>query len=382
MRARCTALRLSHAGFVKARQFATAPIAESLARLQNAWPGISDGADASYAVLPDPPARFAAALGEVIATITGYMADAAVELPPDLLRFYFDALHFARMAESFGSHSIFDLSRQSDPAASGSLPPDLCIRNVVPGHFLRQRYAASVTTILFSATLSPQHFYADTLGLDAKTAWLDVETSFDANQLSVHVVRHIPTRYGKRAASFAPIAELIATQHALQPGNYLAFFSSFDYMERTAEAFRLAHIDVPCWTQSRAGDAIARHAFLARFTSGGNGIGFAVLGGAFAEAIDLPGNLLIGAFIATLGLPQVNPVNEALRGRMQAAFGAGYDYAYLYPGLRKVVQAAGRVIRTASDRGSVFLIDARFDRPEVRRLLPRWWRLSDEPLPA
>jgi Rad3-related DNA helicase len=118
-----------------------------------------------------------------------------------------------------------------------------------------------------------------------------------------------------------------------------------------------------------------RDAFLARFVEGGQGIGFAVLGGAFAEGIDLPGNLLIGAFIATLGLPQFNRVNEEMRRRMDETFGEGYDYTYLFPGIRKVVQAAGRVIRTTSDRGSVHLIDDRFARPEVMRLLPAWWRL-------
>jgi Rad3-related DNA helicase len=101
-----------------------------------------------------------------------------------------------------------------------------------------------------------------------------------------------------------------------------------------------------------------------------------VLGGTFAEGIDLPGTRLIGAFIATLGLPQFNPINEEMRRRIDAAFGTGYEYAYLFPGIRKVVQAAGRVIRTPEDRGTVHLIDDRFLRPEVRRLLPSWWQLD------
>ena len=116
-----------------------------------------------------------------------------------------------------------------------------------------------------------------------------------------------------------------------------------------------------------------REAFVARFTEHSQGIGFAVLGGAFGEGIDLPGRRLIGAFIATLGLPQVNPVNEQMRARLQAMFGCGHDYTYLFPGLQKVVQAAGRVIRTEQDRGTVWLLDDRFARPEVRRLMPEWW---------
>jgi Rad3-related DNA helicase len=123
-------------------------------------------------------------------------------------------------------------------------------------------------------------------------------------------------------------------------------------------------------------DETEREAFLARFLVDGHGIGFAVLGGSFAEGIDLAGTRLVGAFIATLGLPQFNPVNEELRRRLDGEFGAGYDYTYLFPGIRKVVQAAGRVIRTPSDYGSVHLIDDRFARPEVLRLLPDWWRIG------
>ena len=116
--------------------------------------------------------------------------------------------------------------------------------------------------------------------------------------------------------------------------------------------------------------------FLGQFTEHSRGIGFAVLGGAFAEGIDLPGKRLIGAFLATLGLPQFNAVNEQISVRMEQLFaGKGYDYTYLYPGLQKVVQAAGRVIRTPQDEGVVHLIDDRFARTEVRRLLPDWWQV-------
>ena len=102
--------------------------------------------------------------------------------------------------------------------------------------------------------------------------------------------------------------------------------------------------------------------FSARFTPTGQGVGFAVLGGSFAEGIDLPGKRLSGAFIATLGLPQVNPVNEQIRQRMDAIFNAGYEYAYFFPGIQKIVQAAGRVIRTQLDEGIIYLIDDRFTR--------------------
>ena len=138
---------------------------------------------------------------------------------------------------------------------------------------------------------------------------------------------------------------------------------------------------IPQWVQARRQLESERTGFLDRFEVDGRGIGFAVLGGSFAEGIDLPGTRLIGAFIATLGLPQVNPVNDAIKTRLGAAFGMGYDYAYLYPGLRKVVQAAGRVIRPEEDHGVVYLIDDRFNRPGVRALLPSWWNAPCSAMP-
>src|SRR5690606_33903183 len=178
------------------------------------------------------------------------------------------------------------------------------------------------------------------------------------------------TRYADRPGSVVPKAPIFAAQYSRQPGNYLVIVITFDYLHQFAAAFSRLQPAVATWSQSRDMNELARAKFLARFEPSGQGIGFAVLGGVFAEGIDLPGDRLIGAFIATLGLPQVNPVNESLKQALEAGFtGRGYDYAYLYPGLRKVVQAAGRIIRTPQDAGVVYLMDDRYNRPAVRRLL-------------
>src|SRR5690606_11197662 len=158
-----------------------------------------------------------------------------------------------------------------------------------------------------------------------------------------------------------------------RPGNYLLFCSSFDYLQRIAAQLTSAHPQIPLWSQQRSMDETARRAFLERFVEGGHGIGLAVLGGVFGEGIDLPGERLIGAFVATLGLPPPDLLTEALRRRLQQRFGRGREYAYLVPGLQKVIQAAGRVIRGPADRGTLHLIDDRFARREVRALLPSWW---------
>jgi DNA excision repair protein ERCC-2 len=228
--------------------------------------------------------------------------------------------------------------------------------------------------VLFSATLSPQAYHADLLGLPANTAWIDVPSPFAARQLTVRVARHISTRWADRSRSLGPIVETIAGQFAARPGFYLAFFSSYDYLEQVFARLREQHPELPCWEQQRQMPEAAREAFLRASCPGRRALGLQCWVVRLPRGFDLPGERLIGAFIATLGLPQVNPVNEQVKARMEAAFaGRGYDYTYLYPGLQKVVQAAGRVIRSPADEGVLVLMDDRFSRAEVRALLPAWW---------
>ena len=352
----------------------------ALRRVLRTWCALLERQADGYKAYAKPPESLVSSLREAASAISDFASDSAIGAEDALLRFYFDALHFGRLAESFGSHSLFDVSVDTVVGESrdGHSPASkLCIRNVVPAPYLKPRFSAAHATVLFSATLSPQRFYADSLGLPDDTAWLDVDGAFSSEQLAVHIVDGISTRYHRRVTSLNPIAKLMAAEYAARPGNYLAFFSSFDYLQQAIAEFTARHPHVPVWEQTRGMDEAERQAFLARFTPDGTGIAFAVLGGAFAEGIDLPGTRLIGAFIATLGLPQFNPVNEEMKRAIDAAFGTGYEYTYLYPGIRKVVQAAGRVIRTPTDRGSLFLIDDRFARPEVMELLPRWWTLVE-----
>ena len=366
---------LTSAQLRSVRAAAPQSLKKTLDRLQRSWTGLVKGATERYCVLEEPPKAFASALQNATAAISEHLADSPTTADGALLQFYFDALQFTRVLDTFGTHSLFDVTRDAGTGSRARQDGStLCIRNVLPAPFLKPRFAAARSAVLFSATLAPWNFYSDTLGLPKDTVWLDVPAPFEAEQLSVHIARDVSTRFQHRSSSLAPIARLIAAQYDAAPGNYIAFFSSFDYLEQAMGEFCEKHPRIPTWQQGRRMDEAEREAFLARFAVDGCGVGFAVLGGSFAEGIDLTGTRLIGAFIATLGLPQLNPVNEELRRRLDGAFGAGYNYTYLFPGIRKVVQAAGRVIRTPSDRGVLHLIDDRFGRPEVLRLLPAWWQ--------
>jgi DNA excision repair protein ERCC-2 len=379
------------AAIARAWRVAVAPPAQAAPETPDAPAGAGPTV---YRTLAEPPASLMNALEQAVAAIADHLAGLGAPLqartrrgrtgvlpieqpdgdapdPDRLLRFYFDALRFIRIAEQYDSNSIVDVASHVAPAREQVL----CVRNVVPAPFLAPRFAAAHASVLFSATLAPTRFYADTLGLPAHCGVLDVPPAFDPTRLTVHVVDHVSTRYAERERSLDPIADLIARQYAGQPGNYLCFASSFEYLDGLFHRLRARHPGVPAWTQTAEMDDMQRLAFLDRFQADGKGIGYAVLGGAFGEGIDLPGNRLIGAFIVTLGLPQVSRVNEQIMRRMHDRFGMGYEYAYLYPGLQKVVQAAGRVIRSETDEGSIYLIDPRFHRPAVRRLLPAWWRV-------
>jgi DNA excision repair protein ERCC-2 len=371
----------------EATTVAPAGIRRPLQRLRRAWNALAREPGPVWRPIDALPAACARALVALTEACAEQLAQDPAGLPPALLQLHFDALAFGRLLETHDpAHSVIDLRLLADdgteraPAsaragnARGGAPDSaLGLRNLVPAPFLGPRFAVARATVLFSATLSPPECHADLLGLPADARWLEVSGPFRAEQLRVKIVSAVSTRLSDRAASLGPIADLIAEQLGRAPGNYLAFFSSHDYLAQAADTLAERHPQLPQWRQPRGADPAAREAFLERFQAGGQGVGFAVLGGAFAEGVDLPGERLIGAFVATLGLPPAEPLNELTRARLDAAFGRGHDYTYLYPGIRKVVQAAGRVIRTPHDRGWVFLIDDRFRRAEVRRLLPAWW---------
>lgn len=371
--------QVSQFSLVDARQAATSLVRKALDRLHRSWNALNREQVDSYRVYEEIPGTLLVAVRGAVSAI----ADAQIEsplLPGDpVLAFYWELLQFLALAADFGSHALCDLSIPSGPTGRHKAPySTLCIRNVFPAPHLAARHAAAHACVFFSGTFTPPHFYRDVLGLPADTGWIEVDAPFQPQQLSVKAATDISTRYHDREKSIQPIVDLVAQQYGRQPGNYLCFFSSFDYLQRVAQWMQRTHPQIPFWLQTPAMDDCGRSAFLARFTEQGQGIGFAVLGGAFSEGVDLPGKRLIGAFVATLGLPQVNPINQQMKRAMDRHFGAdkGYDYTYLYPGLRKVVQAAGRVIRSEQDRGVVFLIDDRYMRREIRALLPRWWKID------
>ncbi|WP_199457684.1 MULTISPECIES: helicase C-terminal domain-containing protein [unclassified Marinobacter] len=360
-------VQLEQQRLLKLKKIAPKPVKAALDRTARAWQALirDHGEQPQPVFLATLPPQLLGALQAMVSVITDYLADN----PPDLAlqEVMFESVAFMKLADSFGDHSLCEFQRTGRGRAS------LTIQNLVPADFLTERFKAAHSVLLFSATLSPGVYYRDLLGLPEDARFTSLPSPFSAEQLQVQFTPGISTRQVHRESSLQPIAELIARQYRERPGHYLAFFSSFKYAKEVSDTLAQHAPDIPQRAQQPGMSPEQRRQFLAEFQKPEGSVAFAVLGGVFSEGIDLPGDQLIGAFVATLGLPPFDAWHEILKDRLQQRFGEGYNYTYLIPGLQKVAQAAGRVIRTPDDRGVIWLIDDRFLQPGVNRLLPRWW---------
>jgi DNA excision repair protein ERCC-2 len=271
------------------------------------------------------PQKLLDSLQSATSAITEHLAAFPEALDPALQEFYFDALHFLRLAESFGDHSLFDLTRTT------SATPSCAIRNVVPAPFLAPRFELAHSTTLFSATLSPWNYFADLLGMPEDTAWIDVDSPFVASQLKVEVARGISTRYQHRKASLAPIADLMArsTNGARQlPG----LLQQLRLPRAGGRHAGPRHPEIPAWRQSRRMSESERAAFLERFTSGRQRHRLRGAGRRLRRR-HRPAGRAPDRRLRRHPRPAPGEPGQRTAARAHAnMFGAGYDYAYLYPG--------------------------------------------------
>ena len=234
-------------------------------------------------------------------------------------------------------------------------------------------YFEEVTTMLrgvvcFSATMHPLEDMKTLLGGQAEDACFAMPSPFPRENLLIHQA-DVNTRYRYRDAACEDIAVAIRAMVEAKPGRYIAFFPSFAYLRQVS-----AMLDMPHQAQRSGMTDAERADFLAPYVPDGEPVlSLCVLGGVFAEGIDLPGGALDGVVIVGVGLPQVNLFQETLRAYYERTFGDGFLYAYMLPGMQKVAQAVGRVIRTETDRGVALLLDDRYRQMAYRRLCPEHW---------
>ena len=233
------------------------------------------------------------------------------------------------------------------------------------------------STVFFSATLLPVNYYKNLLSSKKDNYAVYADSAFQEEQRLLFIGRDVSSLYTRRTlGEFHRIALYIQQVLRAKKGNYLIFFPSYRFMEDVYEQFLAVNErEADCMMQSGNMNEAEREEFMQEFAEPREKslAAFCVLGGIFSEGIDLKEDLLIGVLIVGTGLPQICTQREILKEYYQEENGQGFDYAYQYPGMNKVLQAAGRVIRTASDRGIIGLLDERFLRNDYRQLFPREW---------
>ena len=247
-----------------------------------------------------------------------------------------------------------------------------------PSFLLRQALDRGKAAIFFSATLTPLDFYRSIIGGSAEDRQLQLPSPFPPENLAVLVHKQIRTDFRARKETLDQVAQAIAALVQSRRGNYLVYLPSYQYLNDVRARFESLYPRLQVLAQQPGMTESEREAFLAKFAIEPSDtlVGFAVLGGIFGEGIDLVGERLIGAAIVGVGLPQLCLERNLIGDYFQEKSGGGFDYAYTFPGMNRVLQAVGRVIRSEEDRGVVLLIDPRFAEPRYRRLFPGWWRVA------
>ena len=285
-----------------------------------------------------------------------------------LLELYFNIRTFIRVLEEYDQtyRTIYETNGQ-----------DLRLKLfcIDPSRKLGRTLGRNRAAVFFSATMSPPGYFRRLFGCSEGTRNIEIPSPFPAENLCLILYSGVSTLFRHRESTKDSAAGLINPVITSKKGNYLLFFPSYAYMRMIIALFDPEKNNVEMITQSQRMTNEDRDNFLSRFSTGNENtlVGFAVMGGVFGEGIDLAGDRLSGAVIYGVGLPGISPERDIIRDYFKETDQAGFEFAYLYPGINRVLQAAGRVIRSESDRGVVVLVDDRYKNYRYKSLLPVNW---------
>ncbi|CAC95428.1 TPA: ATP-dependent DNA helicase [Listeria innocua] len=286
----------------------------------------------------------------------------------DVLELYFESLRYLKIAELYDKRYVTQITRNR----SDVLIKQLCLD---PAFLLSEKLKLGASSVLFSATLRPIDYYTNLLGGNNDTSRLTFASPFKQNNMHLMVADYISTKYQRRENSLESVIDALYAMLSGKKGNYLFFFPSFQYLETAFELFSEKYPEVRAQKQQSFMNEAEREEFLAAFETGREEtfVGFCVLGGVFSEGVDLRGERLIGTAIVGVGLAQMNVESDLIKDYYNETIGRGFDYAYQIPGMNKVLQAVGRVIRGEKDQGVVLLIEERFATERYKALFPAHW---------
>ena len=289
------------------------------------------------------------------------------EMSKELLEFYLEVNRFNKMLEFVNSNYLVFYEKNKDDVT-------LRINCLDASSFLNNSLSSIKSSVIFSATLSPMEYYVNTLGGTVNDANLVLPSPFPKDNLKIIIAPNVSIRYKNRDSSYQKVADYIKAFVKNKVGNYFVFLPSYEYLHNL-----MPYIDIKdalIYEQNKEMSDEEKEAFLNNFKPSPEvtSIAFVVVGGAFGEGIDLVSDRLIGAVIVGIGMPRINFISDQISKYYDNKGYSGYDYAYLNPGMNKVMQALGRVIRSENDRGAVLLIDERYLLNEYRDLFKAEWR--------
>lgn len=321
-------------------------------------------------VMQEQPAE----LSRLLENFTSYAENilskgTAVSFQEFLFESYFNFLNFVKIHDLYDDRYVTYYEKS---------PRDLRVKMfcIDPSRLLKEAMNKGKSSILFSATLSPAGYFSRMLGGDESSKFIVLPSPFIKENLCVFIDNTISTRFKSRHLSYDTVAESILDVAQSKVGNYLAFFSSFEYLREVYARFQGIQTGIRTLYQVPGMSEAAREDFLNEFDHIGETslVGFTVLGGVFGEGIDLTGDKLSGAVIVGVGLPLLCNERNIIRNYFDEQSCNGFQFAYVYPGMNRVLQAAGRVIRTETDRGVIVLLDERFSNHGYNELLPPEWQ--------
>jgi Rad3-related DNA helicase len=316
-----------------------------------------------------PPEILRDLLKGLASKLDEWLAESRNEISGQVLDAYFVISDFLRICDMYDNRYVTYIEAGDKTAFLIKL---FCID---PSKSLAEETKKSAAAVFFSATLTPLDYFRDILGGGKDDYTLRLPSPFPRNNLCLLIDGRVSTKFKFRESSFEPVAERIYEVISARKGNYLTFFSSYAYMGEVVEIFQAAHPEIDTLVQSPDMDEASRESFLCRFAPENTEtmLAFAVLGGVFSEGVDLKAERLIGVIVVGVGLPMITEERNVISEYYSKLMGMGFEYAYVYPGVNKVMQAVGRVIRSETDRGAVLLIDSRFAANNYKSLFPSEW---------
>lgn len=284
----------------------------------------------------------------------------------DVLEFYYSARSFITVSELYSNKYTTILRKEK----SEFIIKIFCIN---PSENLKQTLNGTYSSIIFSATLSPIKYYMDLIGGDEKSFRVRFDSPFNKKNLSTYLY-NLDMRYFNREKNIDMLCKLINQFITEVKGNYMVFLPSFEYLGKVYEKYIDIYGNNGTIIQEENLSEEKKKEYLEQFSLKTNIVGFTVVGGMFSEGIDLPGDKLIGAIIVGVGFPKVSIENNIIQDYFEKN---GFDYSYTYPGINKVLQSVGRVIRTENDKGRVLLIDNRYSSYKYKAMLPSEWDIKN-----